>query len=64
MADATGSGDLTAFYEARNIKPGDLITTFNPQRIKPHGFGNTAIGGDPAATGPFYIFVTRPDHVS
>ena len=61
MADATGSGDLTAFYEARNIKPGDLITTFNPQRIKPHGFGNTAIGGDPAATGPFYIFVTRPD---
>jgi hypothetical protein len=53
--------DLTQFYEKRNPKPADLLTTFNPQRLHPHGFGTEGIGGDPASTGPFYVFVTRPD---
>ena len=53
--------DLTAFYEKRNPKPSDLLSTFNPQRLHAHGYGTEGIGGDPASTGPFYVFVTRPD---
>ena len=55
------STDLTAFYKKRNVTPAELLTTFNPQRLDPHGLGSEGIGGDPAATGPFYVFVTKPD---
>jgi hypothetical protein len=58
MAETT---DLTSFYDTRYIKPGDLLDKLNPQRLKAKGQGTTGIGGDPAATGPFYIFITKPD---
>jgi hypothetical protein len=62
MADTTASGtDLSSFYDQRYIKHADLLTTFNPQHLKASGYGAPGIGGDPAATGPFYVFVTTPD---
>ena len=53
--------DLSKFYATRNTTPGDLITKLNPFRFKAHGYGNNTIGSDPAVTGPFHVFFTRPD---
>lgn len=62
MADTTTAGtDLSSFYEKRYIKPADLLAKFNPQHLKASGHGGPGIGGDPASTGPFYVFVTTPD---
>ena len=62
MAEAfSGSSDLSAFYDSRYVKPTDLLRTFNPQHLKASGLGGDGIGADPAATGPFYVFVTCPD---
>lgn len=52
---------LKSIYDARNVKPADLLDRLNPLRLHPHGRGVEGIGSDPAATGPFYVFVTTPD---
>ena len=63
MADTTKSSgsDLKAFYDKRYITPADLLDKLNPQKLKATGFGTPGIGGDPASTGPFYVFITTPD---
>jgi hypothetical protein len=48
--------DLTSFYEKRNTTAAKLLTEFNPLRLAAQGHG-----ADPASTGPWYVFVTRPD---
>jgi hypothetical protein len=57
----TATTDLTSFYKNRFISPSELISTYNPQRLGVYGLGTDGIGGDPASTGPFYVFVTKPD---
>jgi hypothetical protein len=62
MADTLGGGgDLSSFMKSRFVEPADLLNKLNPLRLHVHGTGVDGIGGDPAQTGPFYVFVTRPD---
>ena len=53
--------DIHSFLDARFVSPSQLINEFNPKRLTAHGLGGEGIGSDHAATGPFYIFITRPD---
>ncbi len=54
-------GMAQTYLQQRYISPADLVDGFNPERLLPQGPGNAFIGGDPAATGPFYVFFTRPN---
>ena len=53
--------DVTQFLTQRYLTSSELLSTFNPERLHAHGEDSTGIGSDPAASGPFYVFVTRPD---
>ena len=62
--DATTNGGLSrldAYIGKRFVTPGDLLNKFNPERLKASGSFTDGVGADPAASGPFYVFVTTPD---
>jgi hypothetical protein len=45
----------------RFFSPDKYISTFNPLKLGSYGSGSAGIGNDPAMTGPFYVFITKPD---
>lgn len=52
---------LQQILRDRHTTPRELLDVFNPARVRAHGIGTDGIGGDPASTGPFYVFFTTPD---
>ena len=62
VARTKGLAELAAAYlDERFVAPADLVDDFNPEKLLALGAGTAHIGGDPASTGPFYAFVTRPN---
>ena len=55
------TADLKSFIESRYTTAAGMVNTLNPFRVRVHGFGSTIMGADPASTGPYYVFFTRPD---
>ena len=60
-SSGSASSDLSSFMKSRFVEPADLLKNLNPLRLHAHGPGVDGVGGDPAATGPFYVFMTTPD---
>jgi len=55
------SADPSSYLNQRFVSPADLADSINVERLLTRGRGTDFIGGDPATTGPFYVFVLRPD---
>lgn len=60
-SSGSASVDLSSFMKSRFVEPADLLKNINPLRLRAYGNSVDGIGADPAATGPFYVFVTTPD---
>lgn len=58
---STNNQALNAYLKQRYLDTGELLTTFNPERLEVHGSDAPGLGADPATTGPAYVFVTTPD---
>lgn len=59
--DQRASSLLAKLKETRFLTSSELLTTLNPERLHVSGAGAPGIGADPATSGPFYVFITRPD---
>ena len=53
--------DINQFMKSRFVTAADMMDKFNPHRVGTFGHGSTIMGADPASSGPFYLFFTRPD---